>query len=263
MTVNVTLNDLYFDPPNLAATAGGTIIFNMRNAGNLPHNIHIGGQGMDVQSQTLQAGQTGTWSVTLPSMGVYAIYCAVGLGTPNLHRIRGMDGTINVGAAADPAAMQTRRMAMTTIGGSGVGGTAIIQPRADGATHVQVNAMGLIPGAGYFSGTYTAASSNCSGGLLPPFAVPVAANAQGMATINYVGSAPASQIVSVSVRAGAPPANPQQVRACADPRIAVAPAAPAALPRTGDDATPLMALLSALAMAALGAGVALRKVSAQ
>jgi plastocyanin len=62
VTVNVTLNDLYFDPPNLSATAGDTIIFNMRNAGNLPHNIHIGGQGIDVQSPTLQAGQSGTWS---------------------------------------------------------------------------------------------------------------------------------------------------------------------------------------------------------
>lgn len=263
ITVNVTMGDLYFDPPNLAATAGDTIVFNMRNAGNFPHNIHIGGQGMDVQSQTLQAGQTGVWSVTLPTSGVYAMYCAVGAGTPNYHRTRGMDGTINVGAAADPAAMATRRIAVSPLLGSRIGGTAIIQPRADGATHVQVNATGLTAGAMYYSGAYGAGSSSCVGDLLSPIAAPAAANAQGMVTINYVVSAPASRIVAASVRQGVPPPTPEQLIGCADTRGAATPAAPAALPRTGDDATPLMALLSALAIAALGAGFALRRVSAQ
>lgn len=374
ITVDISMEDFYFEPGNFSATAGDTIVFNMRNNGAFPHHLHIGGQGIDVQSPTLRSGETATWAVTFPRPGLYAIYCNIAAGTPNHHRLLGSEGTVSVGATSDGTPLAPLRIPVTGVAGSGIRGEALVQPRADGATSVAVTASGLTAGTVYMLAAHDSSSRACSGGNLPVTGgAPVLIN-RTSATMGWVVSAPANRIAAVSLLAGG---NNGQLAACGDPRPQLAPgasitltfqpgrdgvqpgtvtltdqgnqtqvtirvqaraagvaqpahihegacpgvgavrfplssvvdgvsvstvntrladilnggysinihesvqqasrytacvnlpaggarpAAPAALPRTGDDATPLLALLASLAAASLGAGLAIRRVYAR
>src|SRR5437764_3581422 len=70
----------------------GTYVFQARNTGRFPHDLHIQPQGESdlASSVVMQSGQSANFQVTLKK-GTYAIYCAV----PG-HRQRGMEGTVTV-----------------------------------------------------------------------------------------------------------------------------------------------------------------------
>lgn len=259
-------------PNTFAVNVGDTIRFRVTQEGPAPHNLHIGGNGVDVESPTWTAGSVGVWEYTFSRPGVYALYCSVGArGQPLgiLHRHVGpMEGVIVVTDAGAPAPdlsrWQARNVRLGSLGGSGVTGTAHLQQSADGSIRVRVEASGLRPGTFYLSGLYDRRSVNCVGGLiggLAGFATPLQPRQDGTAQILYTTSGPIDNWFSVSIREGA--AAPGSPVACGDTSSTVlgvgatpAAPAPAALPRTGDaDLRGL--LLAALALSALTLGLGL------
>jgi uncharacterized cupredoxin-like copper-binding protein len=80
---SITLSQRTFAP--------GAYSFQVVNGGTFPHNLTIAGPGVDNQaSPTLQAGQSGSLSVTLQA-GSYELWCSV-----DGHKDRGMDIKITV-----------------------------------------------------------------------------------------------------------------------------------------------------------------------
>ncbi|MBM2827162.1 MAG: Copper binding protein, plastocyanin/azurin family [Dehalococcoidia bacterium] len=145
--------------PNVfTVDVGDTIRFNMKNNTNSPHDFHIGGNGVDVQSEHVEKGQSGVWEYTFEQPGVYALYCTIEGRVPGVtapHRATGpMEGVIVVtepGATADLERYQARTVELGTVDNSGVTGTAYLQPRADGGTSVRIEADGLTVGRSYFA----------------------------------------------------------------------------------------------------------------
>lgn len=270
--------------PNVfAVNVGDTIRFNIRMQGGAPHNLHIGGNGVDVQSPIWQGdGVTGVWEFTFTRAGVYALYCTQGQAAilPLTHRHVGpMEGVIVVTDAGAPAPdlyrYQTRNVRLSADGGSGITGVAHIQPKADGGLSVRVEGYGARPGTAYISGLYDRRSVNCRGGLMGAFASTREARADGTVRIVYQTPGPIESWYQVSIREGTP-ANQtaQSVRACGEvsnvvigvdtladtPGPAPAPAVPAALPRTGDSVPESVLFgMAVLGSLALCLGVLLRR----
>ena len=76
-------------PTTLAA---GPISFNMTNEGEFPHTIEIEGQGIEVEGERVEPGQSRTLEVELEP-GTYTVYCPVGDGR---HRQQGMELELTV-----------------------------------------------------------------------------------------------------------------------------------------------------------------------
>ena len=96
--VSVQLGDYFLDPPELNVVAGQTITFQLENIGVTTHALEINGQGVELSSPSLAAGETTTWEVTFDQPGTYEVYCP--LGTNGSHRARGMEGSLEVWPAA-------------------------------------------------------------------------------------------------------------------------------------------------------------------
>lgn len=259
---NVTLKAPDLIVPNVfQVNVGDTIRFRTKNEGPAPHNLHIGGNGVDVQSPTWMAGQEGVWEHTFLRPGVYALYCTVaarGL-EPLQHRHLGpMEGVIVVtepGQTADLSRYETRAQRLDAVNNSGVGGAAYLQPSADGSWRVRVQLTGLKPGTSYQAGLYGRSGAGCSSGLIGNLSGPVtASSASGM--VLFTSSGPTEPLYYVGVR------DSSGNVACSNPASAVTgvgnqPAGgmtmsgPTALPRTGaTDA-------QAMAMALFGLGAVL------
>jgi uncharacterized cupredoxin-like copper-binding protein len=74
--VRVTLNEYSIEMP--ATLPAGRTRFEIRNAGQLPHNFEIEGEGIEKElEQDLAAGESGTLEVDLRP-GTYRVYCPVG-----------------------------------------------------------------------------------------------------------------------------------------------------------------------------------------
>ena len=72
----VTLNEYSIEMP--ATLPAGLTKFEIRNAGQLPHNFEIEGQGIEKElEEDLAPGASGTLEVDLQP-GTYRIYCPVG-----------------------------------------------------------------------------------------------------------------------------------------------------------------------------------------
>lgn len=88
--VAVNESEFKIDLPSLTM-APGTYTFNISNTGKFKHNLIIEGPGIDkTQSPTVEAGQTGSVTVTLQA-GSYELSC----GVPT-HKGKGMDLTVTV-----------------------------------------------------------------------------------------------------------------------------------------------------------------------
>lgn len=88
--VAVNESEFKIDLPSLTM-APGTYTFNISNTGKFKHNLIIEGPGIDkTQSPTVEAGQTGSVTVTLQA-GSYEFSC----GVPT-HKGKGMDLTVTV-----------------------------------------------------------------------------------------------------------------------------------------------------------------------
>ncbi len=90
-TVSFTESEFQIEPATLALKPG-TYVFNIRNTGQLPHDLRVTtSDGSEVaRSQAVTAGTSTTVEVKL-QQGTYTVWCSVGD-----HRARGMESTITV-----------------------------------------------------------------------------------------------------------------------------------------------------------------------
>lgn len=90
-TVDVSAVDFAFEPADISVEPGA-VAFALANEGSAPHALAIEGNGVDVSSDTIDAGASTTLETELEE-GTYEIYCPVGD-----HRDRGMVGALTVGS---------------------------------------------------------------------------------------------------------------------------------------------------------------------
>lgn len=259
-------------PNTFAVNVGDTIRFRVKQEGPAPHNLHIGGNGVDVESPRWPRDTSAVWEYSFTRPGVYALWCSV-LGripgvSPTHRDVGPMEGVIVVTEAGTPLAdlsqYQTRNVPLQAIGASGISGTAHLQPRADGAVGVRVQLSGLKPNALYFFNVRRN-SADCLGGQLGNPSAPVQAEGTTARILQTHGGSLSNEY-SVSIREGTSP--PGTVVACGDSTKAVlgagavvpaTPAAPAVLPRTGEGAFFPLALATTLGGLLLGLGVLVRR----
>ena len=77
--------------PSDPSVKSGTVTFDVKNTGTVPHNIEIEGNGIEEQgTDTITPGSTGKVTVDLKP-GTYEMYCSI-----DGHRDLGMEGEITV-----------------------------------------------------------------------------------------------------------------------------------------------------------------------
>ena len=91
-TLTFRESEFKIDPSTLTLKPG-TYVFQLQDAGNFPHDLHIapkaGGAEL-ASSPQMKAGESSSFIVSLKA-GDYVIWCGV-----DAHRSRGMEGTITV-----------------------------------------------------------------------------------------------------------------------------------------------------------------------
>ena len=90
-TIEISGSDFKFDPADIAVADAGEVTFRLTNDGESPHAIEIEGNGVEEESETIDAGKTTELTVDLEE-GEYEIYCPV-----DGHKGLGMKGTVTVG----------------------------------------------------------------------------------------------------------------------------------------------------------------------
>ena len=88
--VEVGFGEYVFTPAEVIVPAGITT-FSFSNTDSRRHNMAIGYNGVEMESETVDAGAVGAWEVTLDQPGTYEFWCNVGN-----HRERGMIGMLTV-----------------------------------------------------------------------------------------------------------------------------------------------------------------------
>lgn len=84
-----------------ARVPSGAVIFQVSNAGSIPHAFEVEGHGLEKSIPQIQPGTTTTLKVNLRA-GSYEAYCPVGKGS---HKMLGMINHLVVGSAKRAAAM--------------------------------------------------------------------------------------------------------------------------------------------------------------
>jgi len=87
-SIEVELDDFYFEPTVLRGTPGQQIKLELMNEGTAEHNFTLEEQSID---QDLEAGKSGDVTVTFPDSGFLEFYC-------KYHRGQGMVGELTVGS---------------------------------------------------------------------------------------------------------------------------------------------------------------------
>jgi plastocyanin len=88
--VPITLRDFSIQPATLHSTEPETVTYVVTNKGNTEHALEIEGNGLEEETDTLQAGHVGELTVTLKP-GSYELYCPI-----DNHRQMGMEATLTV-----------------------------------------------------------------------------------------------------------------------------------------------------------------------
>ena len=88
-TIPIAESDYKLDPADVTAKAG-EITFELTNDGEAPHNLEVEGNGVEEVSDTINAGQSTDFTVSLEA-GTYEIYCAI-----DGHKELGMEGELTV-----------------------------------------------------------------------------------------------------------------------------------------------------------------------
>ena len=84
--VKLEIDDFYFDPKSIEATAGTPVKVRLDNEGKAAHTFTIGELGVD---KVLQPGEEATVEFTPTADGTLAFYC-------RFHRGQGMEGELTV-----------------------------------------------------------------------------------------------------------------------------------------------------------------------
>jgi len=97
-TVHVRLSEwtVALDPTQIAP---GRVVFEVVNAGSIPHGFEVEGHGVEKSLSLLQPGQTGKLTLDLPA-GRYETYCPVGKDS---HKMLGMINHLSVAPATHTA----------------------------------------------------------------------------------------------------------------------------------------------------------------
>jgi plastocyanin len=90
LPVEVGFGEYVFTPAEIVVPVGLTT-FTFSNTDSRRHNMVIGYYGLELESETVAAGDAGVWEVTLDQPGTYEFWCNV-----SNHRERGMVGVITV-----------------------------------------------------------------------------------------------------------------------------------------------------------------------
>lgn len=85
--IKMELNDFFFEPKDLNASAGQTLTLELENEGDAPHTFTIDELGIDEQ---VAPGENATVTVTPEQDGEIPFYCRFHL------ELQGMQGTITV-----------------------------------------------------------------------------------------------------------------------------------------------------------------------
>ena len=116
--VEISAKDFLFQPARLSVEPG-KVTFVLTNDGNAPHALEIEGNGVEEETDTIDAGDSTELTVDLED-GTYEIYCPV-----DGHRERGMEGTLTVGpgggATTDDSEGSETETGEDDSGGSGSG----------------------------------------------------------------------------------------------------------------------------------------------
>jgi plastocyanin len=92
MGVEVALHEWAIEPTTLSVSAGETVTLQIQNTGNNRHRLAIALGDEEASSETIQSGESTTFTVTFPEAGNFAMWCPIGS-----HAERGMVGMIEVG----------------------------------------------------------------------------------------------------------------------------------------------------------------------
>jgi plastocyanin len=94
--VEMKASSFSFDPNNIEAKQGDTLLIKIRNVSSTAHNLTLKDpKGRIIQSADLPPNETVTMAVELPVAGTYEFYC-----DKPLHPTLGMKGKIQVGPGA-------------------------------------------------------------------------------------------------------------------------------------------------------------------
>ena len=89
-SIELTATDFKFDPSTVELAKSGEMTFTLVNDGQVTHALEIEGQGIEEESDEIDAGATTSLTVDLKP-GEYTYYCPVGD-----HRAAGMEGELTV-----------------------------------------------------------------------------------------------------------------------------------------------------------------------
>jgi len=93
-TIEVHLSEFKLDPSHVSIDAPGKYTFRAVNDGQSVHALEIDGHGVEEETEDIQPGESGEFTVDLTETGDYELYCPV-----DGHRAMGMDGSVDVGGA--------------------------------------------------------------------------------------------------------------------------------------------------------------------
>jgi uncharacterized cupredoxin-like copper-binding protein len=97
-TIEVVGTEFKLQPATVQLDGPGTYTFVFRNEGGTVHALEIEGQGVEEETEEIDAGETAELTVELTEAGEYEMYCPVGN-----HKDQGMEGTVVIGGGAGGA----------------------------------------------------------------------------------------------------------------------------------------------------------------
>jgi plastocyanin len=92
-TVEVGATEFKFDPANPKVAKAGKVKFELTNKGQAPHALEVEGPRGEVETKTIEGGESASVTADLSKPGSYTMYCPVGN-----HRQQGMEGKVVVAA---------------------------------------------------------------------------------------------------------------------------------------------------------------------
>ena len=96
-SVALTATEFKFDPADVTVDAAGKVTFTVSNDGQQPHALEVEGNGVEEETDSIAAGDSGTLTVDLEP-GEYEFYCPI-----DGHREQGMEGKLVVGSSSTGA----------------------------------------------------------------------------------------------------------------------------------------------------------------